>query len=153
MSRPRSWWWASVRAAIRQYPTLVSKKNELQSMQTTKAVKSIRGKNGELHDLYATRGGGGGNGRTVERLALAELPPAEERILEAVRIAIEETEAGRDGEAHMSLLRDYYFRRMRMQDAADKAFVDFKTAQRWNGQFTRRVARGLGYLPPLERDK
>lgn len=145
MSRPRYWWWASVRAAIRQYPALQAKKDELQAMQVTKAVKSIKGKGGELHDFYMTPGGGG-NGRTVERLALAELPPAEERILEAVRLAIEATEASRDGREHMAMLRDYYFRRMSMRDAAQRAYVDVKTAQRWNGVFARRVARGLGYL-------
>lgn len=145
MSKPRYWWWASVRSAIRQYPALLNKKNELQSMQTTKTVKSIRGKSGELHDFYATPGGGG-NGRTVERLAMIELPPAEERILEAVRLAIEATEAGRDGKEHMEMLRNYYFRGMRMQDAADRAYIDLKTAQRWNGAFARRVARGLGYI-------
>lgn len=145
MSKPRYWWWASVRSAIRQYPALRAKKDEMQSMQITKAVKSIQGKGGELHDFYATPGGGG-NGRTVERLALAELPPAEEQILEVVRLAIEATEAGRDGTEHMAMLRNYYFRGMRMQDAADKAHVDMKTAQRWNGAFARRVARGLGYL-------
>lgn len=145
MSKPRYWWWASVRSAIRQYPALLSKKNELQSMQVTKAVKSIRGKGGELHDFYAAPGGGG-NGRTVERLALAELPPAEEQILEAVRLAIDATENGRDGKEHMAMLRNYYFGGMSMQDAADRAYIDLKTAQRWNGTFARKVARSLGYL-------
>lgn len=145
MSKPRYWWWASVRSAIRQYPALVNKKAELQSMQITKAVKSIKGPGGELHDFYATPGGGG-NGRTVERLAIAELPPAEERILEAVRTAIEATEASRGGGEHMAMLRDYYFRGLSMQAAADRAYIDLKTAQRWNGTFARRVARGLGYL-------
>lgn len=149
MSRPRHWWWASVRSAIRQYPALLAKKNEMQAMQVTKAVKSIKGRGGELHDFYATPGGGG-NGRTVERLALAELPPAEERILDAVRLAIEATEAGRDGAEHMAMLRNYYFRGMRMQDAADRAHIDMKTAQRWNGAFARHVARTLGYLPTRE---
>ena len=146
MSKPRHWWWASVRSAIRQYPALVSKKAELQSMQITKAVKSIKGPGGEIHDFYATRGGGG-NGRTVERLALAELPPMEEQILEAVRLAIEATEAGRDGQEHMDMLRSYYFQRLPMQTAATKAHIDLATAQRWNGAFARKVARGLGYLP------
>lgn len=145
MSKPRYWWWASVRAAIRQYPALVRKKADLQGMQVTKAVKSIRGKDGKLHDYYAPPGGGG-NGRTVERLAMAELPPIEEQILDAVRLAIEETEAGRDGPEHMEMLRDYYFRGFSLQAAADRAYVDKATAQRWNGTFARRVARGLGYL-------
>ena len=150
MSRPRYWWWASVRAAIRQYPKLKAKKDEIQDMRITKAVKSIQGKGGELHDFYAAPGGGG-NGRTVERLALAELPPAEERILEAVRLAIEETEASRDGREHMAMLRGYYWGGLSMMDAASRAYVDLKTAQRWNGVFARRVARGLGYLPQEPR--
>ena len=146
MSKPRYWWWASVRSAIRQYPALLNKKSELQSMQITKAVQSIRGPGGELHDHYAAPGGGG-NGRTVERLAMMELPPAEEKILEAVRLAIEATETGRDGEEHMAMLQNYYWGHMTMQAAADRAYIDIKTAQRWNGAFARRVARGLGYLP------
>ena len=145
MSKPRYWWWASVRAAIRQYPKLKAKKDELQDMQITKAVKSIPGKGGELHDFYAPPGGGG-SGRTVERLALAELPPAEEQILEAVRVAIEATEASRGGGEHMQMLRGYYWGGLSMQAAADRAYMDLKTAQRWNGVFARRVARGLGYL-------
>lgn len=150
MSKPRYWWWASVRSAIRQYPALQARKAELQDMQVTKAVKSIKGKGGELHDFYAAPGGGG-NGRTVERLALAELPPAEERILEAVRLAIEATEAGRDGREHMAMLRGYYWGGLRMQDAADRAYIDLATAQRWNGAFARKVARGLGYLHQEKR--
>ena len=145
MSKPRYWWWSSVRSAIRQYPALRAKKDELQAMQVTQACKSIRGKGGELHNYYPTPGGGG-NGRTVERLALAELPPREEQILEAVRLAIEATEAGRNGREHMAMLRGYYWGALSMQEAADRAYIDVKTAQRWNGAFARRVARGLGFL-------
>lgn len=145
MSKPRYWWWSAVRLAIRQYPSLQARKAELQSMQVTRAVKSYTGKDGRLHDYYGIPGGGG-DGRTVERLATAELPPEEEKILEAVRLAIEATEIGRDGAEHMSLLRDYYWRRYRLQDAALRAHVDYKTAQRWNGAFARRVAQNMGYL-------
>ena len=141
-----------MRRAIQQYPVLVNKKAELQSMQITRAVKSIRGDDGKIHDSYGTPGGGG-NSRTVERLALAELPPAEEQILEAVRLAIEATEAGRDGPEHMAMLRNYYWRRLPMQAAAVQAHIDLATAQRWNGTFARQVARTLGYLPPREGDR
>ena len=146
MSKPRYWWWASVRAAIRQYPALARKKADLQAMPMTKAVKSIKGADGKLADLYATPGKGSGNGRTVERFALAELPPQEERIIEAVKGAIEATELGRDGKEHMAMLGKYYWDRKSLQAAADEAYIDYKTAQRWNATFARRVARGLGYL-------
>lgn len=150
MSKPRSWWWSAVRLSIRQYPTLVQRKADLQASQVTKACKSIRGKDGKLHDLYATPGGGG-NGRAVERLALAELPPAEERVLEAVRTAIEATELGRDGAEHMALLRDYHWGGHGLQAAAIRHHVDYRTARRWNAAFINRVARGLGYLPESGR--
>lgn len=146
MSKPRYWWWAPVRTAIRQYPALRAKKADLQSMQVTKAVKSITGPDGKPADYYAAPGTGG-DGRTVERLALAELPPAEEAILEAVQSALEQTEAGRAGEEHLRLIEDYYWRRLPLHTAADRAYIDYKTAQRWNGAFARRVARELGYLP------
>lgn len=146
MSKPRHWWWASVRQAIRQYPDLQQRKAELQSSQVTKAVKSIRGADGKFHDLYATPGGGG-NGRAVERLALAELPTAEERVLQAVRVAIEATELARDGAEHMALLRDYYWAGYGLQAAATRHHVDYRTARRWNAAFVNRVARKLGYLP------
>jgi len=150
VSSPRYWWWASVRAAIRQYPALQRRKDDLQAQQETKCVQSITGPDGKRSDYYAPPGGGG-NGRTVERLALAELPPAEERILEAVRSAVEATELAKDGAEHMALLRDYFWRGQRLQDAADRHYVAYNTAKRWVGTFSRRVARGLGYLP--ERQK
>jgi hypothetical protein len=147
VSKPRYWWWASVRAAIKQYPALARKKADLQAMPMTKAVKSIKGADGKLADLYATPGKGSGNGRPVERFALAELPPQEERVLQAVRTAIEATELGRDGAEHMALLRDYHWGGHGLQAAAIRNHVDYRTARRWNAAFTNRVARGLGYLP------
>ena len=150
MSKPRSWWWSAVRLAIRQYPVLLQRKADLQTMQVTKAVKSIRGPDGKLHDQYATPGGGG-NGRTVERLAMIELPPVEENILQAVRMAIEATELARDGADHMALLRDYHWGGHGLQAAAIRHHVDYRTARRWNAAFTNRVARGLGYLPQEKR--
>ena len=41
MSKPRYWWWSSVRTAVRQYPKLRAKKDDMQSMQVTRAVKSM----------------------------------------------------------------------------------------------------------------
>lgn len=151
MSKPRYWWWAAVRMAIRQYPALAAKKVDLQAMQVTRAVRSIRGTDGKLRDLYAIPGSSG-DGRTTEELALRKLSPAEEAILEAVQTAFERTALDRDGAEHVAMLKDYYFQRLSLQAAADRAHIDYKTAQRWNGAFARKVARGLGYLP-AERDE
>lgn len=150
MSKPRYWWWSAVRLAIRQYPALAAQKGDLQAMQVTRSVKSIRGADGKLSDLYAIPGSGA-DGRTDEDMALRELPPAEEAILQAVQMALESTALDRDGADHVAMLKDYYFKRLSLQAAADRAHIDYKTAQRWNGAFARKVARGLGYLS-AERD-
>lgn len=147
MSKPRYWWWPSVRAALRQYPRLRAKKDDLQSMQVTKAVKSIKGPDGKLHDFYAAPGGGG-NGRTVENLATVELPPQEERILNAVERAMELAELASNGKTRAAILREYHFRGGRLADIADRHFVGEATAKRWNALFMRTVAAEMGYMFP-----
>lgn len=144
MSKPRYWWWTSVRQAIRQYPALKQRKADLQSSQVTKSVTSIRGPDGKLHDFYPATGGGG-NSRTVERLALAELPPAEERILNAVERAIELAELAPNGKTRAAILREYHFRGGRLVDIAGRHYVGEATAKRWNALFMRTVAAELGY--------
>lgn len=145
MSKPRYWWWASVRTAVRQYPRLRAKKDDLQSMQVTKAVKSIKGPDGKLHDFYASPGGGG-NGRTVETLATMELPPQEERILNAVERSMELAELAPNGKTRVEILREYHFRGGLLSDIADRHYVGEATAKRWNALFMRTVAAELGYM-------
>ena len=146
MSKPHYWWWASVRASIKQYPALAKKKAELQAMPVTKAVKSIRGEDGKLRDLYAMPGKGGGNSRTVERCALAELPPQEERIVQAVENALASAELASNGPTRVKLLREYHFRGGLLSSVADRHYVAEATAKRWNAVFVRTVAKELGYL-------
>lgn len=145
MSKPRYWWWPSVRAAVRQYPRLRAKKDDLQSMQVTKAVRSIKGPDGKLHDFYASPGGGG-NGRTVETLATIELPPQEERILNAVERAMELAELASNGKTRVAILREYHFRGGLLADIADRHYVGEATAKRWNALFMRTVAAEMGYM-------
>lgn len=150
MSKPRYWWWASVRTAVRQYPRLRAKKDDLQSMQVTKGVRSIKGPDGKLHDFYAAPGSGG-DGRTVERLATVELPPQEERILDAVERALEITSLAPNGETQTKILREYHFRGGLLSSIADRHFVGEATAKRWNAIFMRTVAAELGYIPVQKR--
>lgn len=134
MSKPRYWWWPSVKAAIRHYPALRQQKDELLAMQITRAPD----------------GGGGsrGNGinRTVERIAMRELEPAEELALNAVSMALETTELQKDGRDHVKLIRLYYWGGMTLLQAADRCYIDERTAKRWHGNFVRQVARGMGFL-------
>lgn len=152
MSKPRYWWWSSVRTAVRQYPKLRAKKDDMQSMQVTRAVKSITGQDGKLHDLYAAPGSGG-TGRAVENLALLELPPQEERILNAVERSLELASLAVNGETRVKILREYHFRGGLLSSVADRNFVGEATAKRWNAVFMRTVAMELGYLQKQERPR
>ena len=133
MSNPRYWWWSGVKAAIRQYPALRDAKAELLSMQITSAP-----------DRSAVRSNG--TNRTVERVALQELSPAEEKVLDAVRTAIEVTELQAGGADHVRLIACYYWGAMSLAESARRCYIDERTAKRWNGAFVRLVARGMGYL-------
>ena len=114
-------------------------------MQVTKAVKSIKGPGGQLQDFYAVPGSGG-NGRTIERLAMAELPPQEERILDAVERALELAELAPNGPTRVKILQEYHFHGGLLASIADRHYVGEATAKRWNAVFMRTVAAELGYL-------
>ena len=149
------WWMEAVRRAIISYPTLKAKKAELQSMNTTPAVKSVLGPDGKLATVYPT-GGGGGNSRKTETVALRELPPMEERALEAVRSALEATEMLQDGKHRLGLIRVYWWsgRHRSLLDAASVVHLTERTARRWNAAFVWTVAMEMGYVWPYKaKDK
>lgn len=134
MSNPKYWWWESVKRCIRQYPRLTESKADLQAMPVVALNKSAGGSSGS-------------DGRKTERYALRQLTPAEEKALDAVENALALTETLPDGETRLRLIRMYYWSGMRLQDAAGRLYIDESTAKRYNGQFVRLAARGLGYLP------
>ena len=147
----KHWWMETVRRAIINYPTLKAKKDELQSMATTPAVKSIVGPDGKEANVYPTGGGGGdGNSRKTETVALRELPPMEEKALNAVRNALEATALLPDGKDRLALIRAYWWsgKHRNMVRAADKCFVCERTAWGWNNAFMWTVAMEMGFVWP-----
>lgn len=151
----KHWWMEAVRRAIINYPALKAKKAELQSMNTTPAVKSVLGPDGKPATVYPT-GGGGGNSRKTETVALRELPPMEERALSAVRNAIEATSLLPDGPHRLRLIRDYWWRggHRSMAHSAARSDVSDRTARRWLWAFTWTVAMEMGFVWPYKaKDK
>lgn len=149
------WWMESVRRAIINYPTLKAKKDELQAMNTTPAVKSVIGPDGKTATVYPT-GGGGGNSRKTETFALRELPPMEERALDAVKNALEATSLLPDGKHRLGLIRVYWWsgKHRNITEAADRVNLTERTARRWNSAFIWTVAMEMGFVWPYKaKDK
>ena len=149
------WWMETVRRAIINYPTLKAKKDELQAMNTTPAVKSVIGPDGKTATVYPTGGGGGGNSRKTETFALRELPPMEERALNAVSNALEATSLLPDGKHRLGLIRVYWWSGHRnLFWAAEKVDISERTARRWSAAFIWTVAMEMGFVWPYKaKDK
>lgn len=130
MSKPRYKWWSYVQWMIRLYPGRVQLLRDMQSATITAK--------------YSAAPRSGGASRTTERLAMASLGDVD-REVEAVRGAIEETEARKDGKLRMKLIRLYYWDRIGRIDAvARRCHISEATARRWHGEFVRAVAMCFG---------
>lgn len=147
----KHWWMEAVRRAIINYPVLKAKKDELQSMATTPAVKTVTGPDGKPATVYPT-GGGGGNSRKTETVALRELPPMEEKALNAVSNAIETTSLLPDGKHRLALIRAYWWKldHRNLDWAAARVNVSSATAWRWNNAFVWTVAMEMGFVWPYK---
>lgn len=131
MSKPRYGWWSFARRMIELYPGRVQLLRDMQSAAVTVN--------------YQKTPGHGEASRTTERLALVSLGEGPDREMRAVRAAIEETEARIDGKLRMELVRLYYWDgKRRLDAAARRCHISERTAQRWNGDFVRAVARYYG---------
>ena len=143
------WWMETVRRAIINYPHLKEKKDELQSMATTPAVKSVTVEGGKTVTVYPT-GGGGGNSRKTEVYALRELPPMEERALNAVRNSLDAISLLPDGKHRLALIRAYWWKmdHRSLDRAAVYVNISERTARRWNNAFVWTVAMEMGFTWP-----
>lgn len=132
MSKPRERWWGYARNMIRDYPALKDALNALHSQS-----------------IVANTSGmpcGGTAGRTVEGIALRQLPEDDQREYEAVAKAIEATRILPDGKRHIDLIRLVYWsgRNIRLQDAAVMLNISEQTAKYWHGDFVRMVGKFRG---------
>lgn len=136
MSKPRYGWWGYVKDMIRRYPALAEQYRELH-MPTMTAN-------------YGGLLGGGGDGRSLERLAIRELPTTQQREYEAVRRAIRTTERYRNGADRLRVVRYVFWEkhqgRRLVEEAARDLPCSYASAKQWHREFIRLVASNFGLL-------
>ena len=133
MSNPREDWWVSAKNAIRAYP---GRRRKLEELRRT-----------ALTPHYGPAGSSGGIRDPVQNAAARTLPPQQQRELEAVEAALEQTERLPNGAQRLRLIDLYYFRQThKLIGAGEAAGYREAQAKRINGEFVRLVGRNLGYI-------
>lgn len=122
MSRRSSSWRRIARQAVYDYPGLRSQLRDLQSMSVTPSLSGMPM--------------GGGEHRSTEDAALRQLPPEDQRRLDAVAQALEISEHLTSGLARRKLIDLVYFRRSHtVEGAAMRIPCSVQTAKTWNSDF------------------
>lgn len=133
MSRPRYDWWGYVKGMIRRYPQLKEEYADLHSQSVT--------------PNYSGMPGGGGSGRTVEVIALRELPSTKQREYEAVRRAIAATERMKASRDRLKIIDLVFWKQSHTLDGAALTIpCHYNTAQRYHADFIILVASFYGLL-------
>lgn len=133
MSKPRYDWWPYVKGMIRRYPSLEERYRDLHMPSMTADYSGMPKE--------------GGGGRSVESLAVRELPSTQQREYEAVRKAIETTQRYRNGLDRLKVVRLVLWDRSHtLEGAALMVPCGVATAWRWHGEFIKLVAAFYGLL-------
>ena len=133
MSKPKFRWWPFVKAMIRDYPKLEKDWNDIHETSITAN--------------YSAMPKGGNAGRTVEGIALRQLPSDDQKVYDAVSKAIEITRLLPDGKRRMDMIALAYWTKkpMPLKSAALHLYISERTAKRWHGSFVRCVAKCYGF--------
>lgn len=133
MSKTRFIWWGYVKAMIRRYPELKAEYDTLMEQAITPYYGGIRGANIP--------------GRPVEKAISKTLGKNDQRELDAVLTAIQETKRRRGGQERLMLIDLVFWRRSKtLQGAAIELHVSGRTARRWHEDFIKAVAKHFGLL-------
>lgn len=133
MSTYKHWWHPNVARALKAYPALIAKKDELRKQN--------------IIAKYSPDPRAGGTSRATENIALKDLPPAEAALVDAISSALEEVSRRKDGDEIIRLIDLVYFRGTHtLYGAAAALNMTEVTAKRKNGDFIRTAAKKLGYL-------
>ena len=127
-------WRQEARRAIRDYPALRQRLNDMHETSITQK--------------YAPAMPGGGDSRTVEAIALRDLPPKDARRLRAVELAIETTKRYTDHALRLRLVSLVFWQRSHtVTGAAVVLCVSEGTAKAWSSSFVELVDAYLRVLP------
>ena len=127
MSKPRYKWWGYIKNVIRAYPGL---KQEYEALHTQNITDELSGMPKS-----------GGSTRTVENIALKELPKPKQAEYEAVRQAVEGTKRLASGAERLKIINLVFWKQSHtLQGAALEAHISYDTAINYHGEFIRLVA-------------
>ncbi len=128
MSKPRYDWWSYMKAVIRRYPERVKQYQELHTPSLSAPLAGAPGSKHRTADPTA-------------QTAVKELPPWQQRELEAVQKAVEQTLRTPNGRHKLRLVSLVFWeRRYSLQGAALALHCSYETAKRWQRQFIYAVA-------------
>lgn len=128
MSKPRYGWWGYVKNMIRAYPGL---KREYDDLHTQSITANMSG----------TGGGGGGVNRSLENIAMRELPRPKQTELNAVQDTIHLTEHLRTGKDRLRLIDMVFWKGTHTLAGAALALnISYDTAIDYHGDFIMLVA-------------
>lgn len=119
---PQKSWRHAARQAAYEYPGLRERLRDLQSMSMTPSLSGMPM--------------GGGEHRSTEDAALRQLPPEDQRRLDAVGQALEISGHLTSGLARVKMIEMVYFRRSHtLEGAALRIPCDVRTVKTWNNDF------------------
>lgn len=133
MSTPKKRWWGYARRMIRDYPSLKQQWEDIHEQTITADISGMPR--------------GGSASRTVEMIALRQLPDEDDqKDFEAVSKAVEITLLKPNGEERLKLIKLVYWskRKMTLSAAAPHIPVADITAKRWHKGFVYLVGRCRG---------
>lgn len=131
MSKPRYDWWSYVKGMIRRYPELCARQEELRKTSLSPDLSGMPHGRGKISD-------------PVANAALRELPKINQREMEAVHKAIEETKKLDTGEERLRMIRLVFWDQTHtLEGAAQKCNISYSTARRWNSFFIKEVAKSF----------
>lgn len=136
MSKQRYNWWPYALNMIRDYP---SRKMELDALHEQKITASTSG-----------IPGGGGSPRTVEQLALRQLPHAEQEEFDAVDKALNRVRMMSDAADRLKVIQLTLFQNYRIFEAERKLNLSARTIRRYRYQFIATVGWMHGRIEESE---
>lgn len=133
MSTQRYDWWPYVKGMIRRYPQLCSEYAELHEQNVTANMSGMPGSHN--------------SSRTVEDIAIRELPATKQREYEAVRRAVETLRHSKGGTDKLRMIELMYWKRSHTLDGAAMAVgYSYGEARKVNRHFIYAVAGNYGLL-------
>lgn len=132
MSSPKYRWWGYTCRMVRDYPEIKEAYEDLHDMAITARASGTPG---------------GGDGRTLERIAMRQLPGEDQKIYDAVQLAIKQTVLLKNGYDVLRMIKFCYWeeKHHKLEDAALYVNISPDTAKSWHGAFIRRVASAYGF--------